>query len=218
MLTWASKLTDKLDAAAIAVPSHVYTHTLADKSRSLPSTSARQRASKKCRPSVRPTNFKTRDGSLLWRRKARASMHCVHMGPQELAELLAGHESVGRPLLQRPGLYPPGHVDSANGTTDSQFSPMKSRHSRRSLPAIKSSRRAIPSCSGRRRPTPAGSRACPEARRRARACVDMRRSSRSTYTTSWPSWPSIASTRNSMVRLLVARMHCPANMDRNVRV
>lgn len=35
-----------------------------------------------------------RDRSLPRRREACSSMHCVYMGPQELPELLAGHESV----------------------------------------------------------------------------------------------------------------------------
>jgi hypothetical protein len=51
------------------------------KSRSSPSTSARPRASKKSPQNVRPRIPRLCDRSLYWYREARASMHCVHVGP-----------------------------------------------------------------------------------------------------------------------------------------
>ncbi|KAH8623992.1 ANTH-domain-containing protein [Alternaria alternata] len=37
-----------------------------------------------------------RERGLYWHRKTCASMHCLHVGPQEFCLLLAGHESVGQ--------------------------------------------------------------------------------------------------------------------------
>jgi hypothetical protein len=96
MLTWESKFTAACNIQLPCLYRFIAILTLPGKNRSSPSTSARPRASKKSRPNVRPShNPRPRDRSLSGRRKACTSMHCVHMGSQELPELLAGHESVG---------------------------------------------------------------------------------------------------------------------------
>jgi hypothetical protein len=101
MLTWESKNPNPQDwpkwPGRILCTSIV---TTTGKKRSLQSTSAKQRALKKSHPNVRPYRRPmSRDRGLQRRRETRARMHCVHMGPQELSELLAGHESVRLSLL-----------------------------------------------------------------------------------------------------------------------
>lgn len=98
MLIWGGKITNTFDIERTClIIQYYYIITLATgKSRSSPSTSRRPRASKKSRPNVRLTEIpRMGNRSLQQHRKACTSMYCVYVGPQELGELLAGHESVG---------------------------------------------------------------------------------------------------------------------------
>lgn len=150
-------------------------------------------------------------------RKARASMHCLHLGSQELGFFLAGHESVGQLricLLCALTLH--GPPPALNARTGSQFSPTRYRRSRRSSPSTKSSRRAILLFSRKRSRILAGSRVYREALALVRACEDMHRSSQNTFTTSWPSLRSTGNTQNSMVRERTANLQMARLiLDRN---
>lgn len=151
------------------------------------------------------------------RREARASMHCLHLGSQELGFFLARHESVGQLraclLCAITRREPP---PALNARTGSQFSPTRYRRSRRSSPSTKFFRRVIPSFSRRRSRILAGSRACREALALVRACEDMRRSSQNIFTTSWPNLRSTGNIQNSMVRETTANIQMAGLiLDRN---
>ena len=151
------------------------------------------------------------------RRKTRASMHRLHVGPQELGLVLARHESVGRVCVWLLcAVAPLGPRAMLTASTGSQFLPTRCRRSRRSSPSTRSFRKAIPLLSRRRNQTPAGSRACRGARPLARACEDMRHSFPSTFTISWPSLPSIGNIQNSTVREAAALSKWLPNIEQEL--
>jgi hypothetical protein len=101
MLTWESKCSKFLRLASMARPYPLYVHSNDYRQETelaihIRKATSIEEVSPKRTTIRRP---KSRDRGLQRRRETRARMHCVHMGPQELSELLAGHESVRLSLL-----------------------------------------------------------------------------------------------------------------------
>lgn len=184
MLTWESmSITNiHLSCMQIGTSCAMLTKRLG-KSRSLPSTFAKRPASRRSRPNVGPQPPRHSDEAHCDDRQTCTSMYRIHMGPQELCVVLAGHESVGHARSHGGAMSALEGRNPTDNRSGSQFSPMRSRRSKRSLPYTRSSKKAIPSFSRRRNPTPAGWRVYREAPQMTPVPGDMHRLFQSTSTT-----------------------------------
>jgi hypothetical protein len=109
-LTWASKTSHKAQPNLICTPTYICRQESELANNIRKATSIDEVSPKRTFP--RAAKAMRRNSP--WCRKACARMHCVHMGSQELSELLAGHESVGlTPTVSDMDLISLSHVETA---------------------------------------------------------------------------------------------------------